>query len=153
MNSFKEESINSYTYEQKINWFGTGEWGEEFDVVKFYFKEYKCMVFRVVIKEPCVEDHYFGGHFCGYVFLDSNHSLFGENFQNITIDCHGGISFSEYVQEQGAHLIGFDCAHSGDYVPSLEKFREENGIETIFPLIAEFKNLSLFYPVYRDIEY
>lgn len=154
MKNFIEESIKSYTSDQKIDWFGPGEWVDEFDVVKFYFKDYKCMVFRVVTQEPFVEGVCFGGHFCGYVFLHGNHSFSGENFQDLDIDCHGGITFSEFAQEEGAHLIGFDCAHSGDYVPSMEKLKKQYRLKAeIAPIPKEFEKYSIFNPVYRNVEF
>ncbi len=39
-----------YTSEQKIKWFGYGEWVEEVDELVFLYKEFECTVVRKVEK-------------------------------------------------------------------------------------------------------
>lgn len=58
------------------------------------------------------------GHYCGYVELPASSRLVGLPTQDIDIDVHGGVTFSEQVNDHWT--IGFDCAHAGDYVPGLE---------------------------------
>ena len=55
------------------------------------------------------------GHLCGYVFLDKNHKYHGTHYDNIEVDVHGGLTFSE--QDGEYWKIGFDCAHYDDLVP------------------------------------
>lgn len=106
-----------YTPEAKLNWWGEGEWVNEPDSIAFEYEGYKCLVSRTV-KDPSSE-YAFGGHLCGYVHLPENHPLSGFDYDDIPISCHGGLTFSE------GGLIGFDCAHSGDYSPSSERFKRE----------------------------
>ncbi len=145
----KEEHL--YRSDQKLAWFGYGEWVEEFDQIEFTYEHYKCSAVRVVKKEPFAKvEHYFGGHLCGYVQIPKKHPLYGKSWDDIAIACHGGITCNENHEE---HWIGFDCAHLNDYVPSMEKFRKENKINEIFPMPKEFSMYSLFRKEYRNILY
>lgn len=140
-------SEHVFKSDQKLSWFGYGEWVEEFDQIEFTYEYYKCLIIRVVTREPLsVNENYLGGHLCGYVKIPKRHSLYDKEWDNMDIDCHGGITSNQRHEE---HWIGFDCAHSGDYVPSVEKFRKENKIHELFPIQKEF-NMS---PVYRNIEF
>ncbi len=125
---------NLYSKENKIEWFGEGEWIDEPDCVTFEYKGYKCLIFRVVKKEACNE-FYFGGHLCGYILLPIEHPLYGTCLSEI--NCHGGLTFSEcdaefpeYEGKKG-HIIGFDCAHSYDLCPSMEIFIKEIGLRKV----------------------
>ncbi len=145
----KEENL--YRVDQKKKWFGYGEWVEEADVVEFTYNGYECLIHRVCKREPfAVGEVYFGGHLCGYVKIPEDHPLFGKGWEDVTeLNCHGGITANEYHEE---HWIGFDCAHSGDYCPSTEKFKKELGNE-LFPIPKEFMKYSMFNPVYKNINY
>lgn len=64
------------------------------------------------------------GHLCGYVELPKTHFQYGQDYFSISgqYDVHGGLTFGEYMYQPSgreAWLIGFDCAHSSDYVPYL----------------------------------
>jgi len=83
---------NLFSKENKIEWFGQGEWVDEPDCVTFEYKKYKCLIFRVVKEETCNE-YCFGGHLCGYVLLTIDHKLYGACLSEI--NCHGGLTFSE----------------------------------------------------------
>ena len=56
------------------------------------------------------------GHRCGYVAIPKDHVLYGRHFNNILLDCHGGLTYSDdgYPLDDGNWYIGFDCAHWGD---------------------------------------
>lgn len=151
----KEE--HRWTSEEKIKWLGYGEWVEEADVVEFEYLGYQGHIVRVVKREPfAVKEAYFGGHFCGYVKIPETHPLFRKKKEcwDADLKCHGGITYSESHEE---HWIGFDCGHSGDYVPTVEHMRrtdpEHSQMREAFPLPEGFENFSLFNPVYRNIEY
>ena len=59
----------------------------------------------------------YGSHPCAYIDV-SNTSLAGEFYDDIDIDCHGGLTYSENqlatVDKKG-WFIGWDYAHLGDY--------------------------------------
>ncbi len=147
-----EEHI--YTSDQKLKWFGYGEWVEEPDLIKFMYREYECTVSRVSLKEPySKEEDYFGGHLCGYVTLNNDHTLYSkEDLLNDEIDCHGGITFNEYDDEK--HIIGFDCAHPQDVNPSMIiLINKYNLSERLFPIPEELKKYSFFNPTYKNVNY
>jgi len=155
INITKEE--HHWTSEKKIKFMGYGEWVEEADVVEFEYLGYQAHIVRVFKREPYAkQEAYFGGHICGYVKVPETHPLFRKKKEcwDADLECHGGITFSEAHEE---HWIGFDCAHSGDYVPTMEHIRrtdpELRGIRDAFPLPPGYEKFALFNPVYRNVEY
>ena len=54
----------------------------------------------------------------GYVYLEEYHPYFGMEYLEIEDDIyvHGGLTYSNV--SDGRWKIGFDCAHSGDLMPS-----------------------------------
>lgn len=58
-------------------------------------------------------------HFCGYVVIPKDHRMYGKLFDEIDsyVNVHGGVT---YAGEQfGKYVVGFDCAHYEDFIPSL----------------------------------
>lgn len=101
-----------FTKDQKVQYWGTGEWIDEPDEVEFDHLGIHCVVKRIYHHE--IADHMFGGHLCGYCELPEGHKFYEkEDFNDWPYDVHGGITFVE------DHVIGFDCAHFGDLVPSI----------------------------------
>ena len=66
------------------------------------------------------------GFGCGYVGVDSSHPWFGKHYDNLDVDIHGGLTWSEAFKPNhkpdGLWWLGFDTAHSGD---TLENCSEE----------------------------
>ena len=60
------------------------------------------------------------GFRCGYVRVPAGHPWHGKQWDEISCDCHGGITFAEPdvacegPGDDSAYWIGFDCAHFGD---------------------------------------
>jgi len=55
--------------------------------------------------------------FCGYVGIPENHPLAGFGYDDIPLDCHGGLTFcGEIKGADGWYFYGWDYSHSGDYV-------------------------------------
>lgn len=112
----------------KKNW-GPGEWQDEPDVLEFEYKGYPCALHRNR-----------RGFWCGYVFIpmDSPHAK--EDYFDIDLDVHGDITFGEKATLRGKeyYSLGFDCAHSGDFIPSA-KF-----LEALYPqeIKDKFKKLD-----------
>ncbi len=111
----------------------------------------KCQIIRVM-KPYAKEFHMFGGHLCGYVLIDKNHPDYDKDMMESDLDVHGGITYS-MIEEDGFHHVGFDCAHSGDYLPSIEKFTRESKIPELFPLPKGFEEYAIFNPTYRNIQF
>lgn len=142
-----------YTSDEKLKWFGYGEWVEEPDLIEFTHHEIKCKIVRTVKKESCEEERYFGGSLCGYVIIPIGHELYSKDYQDINIDVHGGLTFGEYNEKE--HWIGFDCAHLGDLIPSMELFKIKNNryLKYLWPIPEELNEYSIFNPTYRNIEF
>lgn len=135
----------------KIKHFGKGEWIKEADLICVKYMGYKALIIRKVFKQVrYAKKYYFGGYFCGYVQIPKNHIYFSNTKLCYELECHGGVTFNRFFKK---HWIGFDCAHSNDYVPSTEKFKKENEKLNAFALTKEFKKYSLFNPVYRNVDF
>lgn len=72
-------------------------------------KEFKANGFKCTIFEMYM------GHLCGYLHIPRGHALWGKHYNDIDVDVHGGLTYSQPEGEDW--VIGFDCAHLGDLVP------------------------------------
>lgn len=151
-NIIKQEHL--YPQEQKLKFLGEGEWVEEFDNVEIEYRGYEAHVLRVFIREPYAqEEHWFGGHLCGYVKIPKTYLYYDQKYEDI--DCHGGVTFDKLNDD--FRIMGFDCAHLGDYIPSMELFRRTNPemkkYTEEYPLPQGFEKFSMFNSVYRNMDY
>lgn len=59
-------------------------------------------------------------HLCGYIGLPGGHEYWGRDYDDIPVPIHGGWTYTEEhlpgETADGRWYIGFDCAHSGDFV-------------------------------------
>lgn len=55
-----------------------------------------------------------GGWRCGYVRIPEDHVLCEMDYDDVNVNCHGGLTFSGKLKDISGWLIGFDCAHFGD---------------------------------------
>lgn len=74
----------------------------------FTYKGYKCVV---IFQALC--------HRCGYVGITKDHSLYGLDYDEIPVICHGGVTYTSptlfgHENETDIFWIGFDCAHYND---------------------------------------
>lgn len=67
--------------------------------------EFKCYIRRVPRS----------GHLCGYVHLTPDNDYFGYEYDQIPVNCHGGLTYAS--EHNNEWVIGFDCAHYGDLQP------------------------------------
>jgi hypothetical protein len=68
---------------------------------RFDYEGYPCVILRCDI------------HLCGYVGLPKGHKYYGKKYIQIDVDVHRGLTYSK--KDDGFWVIGFDCAHFGDY--------------------------------------
>lgn len=119
-----------------------GPWDNEPDKAQWKDKEtgLDCLIVR---------NHM--GALCGYVGVPPGHPAHGRRYSEVLVDCHGGLTFTGscepgiddtvgicHLAEPGAPepwWLGFDCAHAGDLIPSMQAY------------------LSMSDGTYRDIEY
>src|SRR5580700_7044584 len=144
-----------YTSEDKLAWWDYGEWIEEPDIVTWTYKDYNCKIIRIAMQEPYTEEfEIFGGHLSGYVTIPFKHPYHHKIYEDMDIEIHGGLTFGKVLNR---HWIGFDCRHTGDYVPSIEKFRRENEhlkrFKETFMLFEGFEKHAIFNPIYRNIAF
>ncbi len=53
------------------------------------------------------------GFRCGYVEIPKEHKLYKAEYEDLDIECHGGLTFSgNYMNDK--YVVGFDCGHYGD---------------------------------------
>lgn len=113
-----------FTTEQRAEW-GDGPWQHEPD--KLQWKDEATGLPCLIVRSPI-------GSLCGYVGVYSGHALYEKNYNDVNLDAHGGLTFSDHCHEGGSicHLpepgepepwwFGFDTAHAGDFVPSMRRF-------------------------------
>lgn len=140
----------------KLKFMGYGDWLDEPDEVIFEYRGIKCLVFRMVKRESCApRETYFGGHLCGYVWIPKGHSLYGMECWDMDLECYQGLTFQEETDD--GWLVGFDCAHSGDLIPTLEHMRntdpEMKKIKEIYPPPEGFEKHPWFYPTYKSVDF
>lgn len=73
---------------------------------------------------PSLSANYGWGN--GYVILPKEHPWYGKTYNNIPVEIHGGLTYSNFIEEEnivslgledkdiGMYMIGFDTAHYGD---------------------------------------
>ena len=70
------------------------------------------------------------GAWCGYVGVGPDHPLHGVQYDDVDVDVHGGLTYSDACQGEICHVpwpnrehdiwwLGFDCAHYMDYAPRM----------------------------------
>jgi hypothetical protein len=112
-----------------------GPWDGEPDREEFIFLGLPCIAVRNKL-----------GAWCGYVGIPNNHPLRDKSYNQlydmeVDINIHGGLTFSDYgtfpmnhsqLEHKATWYYGFDCAHSGDLVPSMLALNVKFGIPTGF---------------------
>lgn len=95
------------------------------------------------------------GHRCGYVAVTRGHATFGKDYYEVTVDVHGGLTYSEIdnyypVKTEASEVwwFGFDCAHHGDLPdPSLRSYvyrsaETEGVVRTLDYCVQECESLA-----------
>ena len=69
---------------------------------------------------PCVVLFMAGCYRCGYVGLPKSNRYYKKGYDDIPVDCHGGLTFDgelpDYYKPKADYYIGFDCGHYCDGV-------------------------------------
>lgn len=140
-----------YTTRDKSEW-GDGPWQDEPDKVQWKDAETGL---------PCLANRGPAGAWCGYVGVSEGHPAFEKHYDAVYdlfpgwdeeghLEVHGGLTYSNHcaegpeessichVPEPGEpdHVwwLGFDCAHSGDVMPSVEASNRKRYEETRDPI-------------------
>lgn len=153
--AMKELMTSHYSKQFKTEKFGEGEWVDEPDEVVFTHCGFKCRVSRIGVNETPFPG-IFTAHLCGYIFVPKDHPWFGlskEDFWEKDIDVHGGISDS-YPYSDDLWRIGFDCAHSGDYVPGFNSTKKNEFLSQLDHAIPKDSFLGrMFNPTYKNVAF
>lgn len=107
-----------------------GPWDDEPDKISWTdeLTGYPCLIVR----------NHLGG-LCGYVAVNSDHPLYGLDYDSVDVDVHGGLTYADKCQETSSEAegichvpepgqpedvwwFGFDCVHGGDVAPYMLKF-------------------------------
>lgn len=148
------------TSDEKLLWWGYGEWVEEPDLVEFTHNGIECIILRMYDKGAIMFS--LGGHLCGYCKIPKNHPHYDSpEGKDMPYEIHGGITFAEINIMNGnkGYWIGFDCAHSEDIIPSRRVFdkrmmeRSEFYREFIEKNQEFYDKFEMLKSIYRNIEY
>lgn len=105
---FRKRLENNNPTPDRLVW-GKGEWDNETNELEFEYRSYKCQISRNPLH----------GFLKGYVFIPI-HSLCSDPDIYYELDVHGGMTFSQEHEVNGLSffILGFDCAHLQDLMPS-----------------------------------
>lgn len=66
------------------------------------------------------------GHLCGYIEVPTESPAFGVSYFDLDFSVHGGLTYGRHAEGPlSGYWIGFNCAHSGDWVPGRSKLPEQ----------------------------
>ena len=84
------------------------------------------------------------GILLGYVGVKKNHDLHGKHYDDVskTVEAHGGLTYSGYLENDKQWYFGFDCGHHNDYIPGLcsgnpINYKDEDYVENQCLLLAK----------------
>jgi hypothetical protein len=118
----------------KSDW-GEGPWQQEPDRVEFQHAGLPCLMVR----------HPRHGNWCGYAAVPPGHPLHGKPYQDVDLEAHGGLTYSDHCQGDICHTpapgepddvywFGFDCGHAMDLCPGHARYGATFHWETYRPL-------------------
>lgn len=135
-----------------------GPWMSEPDKVHWKHKGMDCLILR--------NSEMF--NLCGYVGVKPGHPFFEKHYDDVNVDAHGGLTYSDHCSGSVCHTtneeddiwwLGFDCAHSGDEIPGMlimnatipelqaihDKYpKEQEHYHTVEEVKAEVERLAAF---------
>jgi hypothetical protein len=158
----KKEDHLTLTPQIKETQWGPGEWVNEDDCFEFEHEGFICFGIRMAIWEGWKNDHLSMGNWNGYIVIPENHPWCNVDGSKIECDVHWGLTFSGRDHWKEGWVIGFDCAHSGDLVPSIEHFKETdpvfNEMDADMKVIREenkkqYPEYAMFNPTYKNIDF
>ncbi len=115
------------TFRDRSNW-GSGPWDDEPDYAHWVdpVTDMDCLIVRNDM-----------GGLCGYAGVIEGHPAYARKYSELytffpeDLKVHGGLTYSDFCQEEGGHVchvplegrphnvwwLGFDCGHSCDMLP------------------------------------
>ena len=113
---------------------GYGPWDDEPDTAEWTDEttDLRCYIVR----------NKFSGSWLGYVMVPVGHPMHGKGYDDLDLRVHGGVTFSGDKKGDGAHWLGFDCAHAGDLIPVLDPFELDDQYRDIDYVKSECADLA-----------
>jgi len=119
-----------------------GPWSAEPDRQEWKYKGFPCLIVR---------NHM--GVLCGYVGVPSNHPYYQMNYEEIPLEVHGGLTYSQHCRENICHKpaegepddvwwLGFDCGHYGDLIPCYKDLNPDFEYRDMNYVKAEVEGLA-----------
>lgn len=104
---------------------------------------------------PCVVLFMMHGYRCGYVGLPHGHRYYKERYDNIPVNCHGGLTYSRSTlhgqEDDNRWWIGFDCGHCNDGY-DVEKIEEYYADDKFVMTLMEMNRMTGVYKIYNIYE-
>lgn len=96
----------------------------------FNYKGYDCTIAEYSMKIPSFVTSLPSSWFCGYVAIPKDHQLYNKSYDDIDLDCHGGLTYSDSFHNKESKnynkfMIGFDFNHFEDNGGSYELVENE----------------------------
>lgn len=148
------KQFHTLSSDYKLKWFGNGEWVEEPDTCGFKYKDYSCYIVRVCRQDG--PNHIFGGHLCGYIILKPTHKYYNLSEEKIMdiFELYWGITYDNIRKWNRSRVIGFDCAHCDDIVPSMIETNQRilKNLSKKSPNLFKYAD-SVFAGSYKNIKF
>lgn len=135
------EYIGEWTTVDKSEW-GDGPWQAEPDKVHWIDKatDMDCLMVRGPL-----------GIWCGYVGVTKGHPAFDQDYDDVGVSVHGGLTYADFCQPgedetvgvchvpqagrpEHVYWLGFDTGHAYDLIPSMRAKNRKRFLETGDPL-------------------
>jgi hypothetical protein len=104
---------------------------------------------------PCIVHRNSLGAWCGYVGVPEGHPWFGQGYDDVEADVHGGLTYAEPCQGNICHdrpekrfWLGFDCNHAQDIAPGMYEIAAKAGYK--YPGVEGFFGEPV---TYKDLAY
>ncbi len=88
-------------------------------------------------------DLYSLSYYCGYVRIPDGFEelMVPADMLDFTIFCHGGITYSGYMDDHPGYWLGFDCSHYGDTIDICHLEYVANECKNIIDQIMDLKKM------------
>ena len=140
--------MKTWTTVDKTEWKERGPWDDEPDKAQWIHKNLDCLI----VRGP-------SGALCGYVGVPDTHPDFEKDYNDVYVDCHGGLTFASRchtTDDESRHIyhtgevankivwwLGFDCSHLYDITPLYDFSFDHEGMYRDFDYVkGQVNNLA-----------
>ena len=96
----------------------------------------------------------YGTHPCSYIFIPKNHNYYGKSYDEIELDCHDGLTFSQedlifnpmvtdnwVIGWDYRHYTDYDGIYEAEFMKEFKKYHKDLKKWTTKELIKEVKKV------------